>query len=258
MTRRELWEKLEQSYPACLGCEWDQDGAKLCASWDRQVTKAVVCLDVTDQCVELAIREGADLIVSHHPILFHPLSCLVAGDREGDRVLSLIRNDIAVFSLHTRLDAAPGGLNDRLARLLSLTELQKVSLCGESSALAVVGKISPCSPQAFAGQVARALQAPVKYYVGSRPIATVMVSCGGGRDFLPLACDKGVDAFVSGDLHYNGALDANQASLTVIDGGHRATELPVCGLLEEILKQAVQGLEVISCTLGGEEAWAQP
>ncbi len=258
MTRRELFEHLETLYPASLSCDWDNDGAMLCSQWDKQVKKVVVCLDVTRECVALAIKEGADLIVSHHPFIFRPLSRIVSGDASSDHLLALLKHEIAVFSFHTRLDAAPGGLNDRLAQLLSLKEIRAVALPGESTPLARVGTISPCSPEAFAGQVARALGAPVKYYAGSGPVTTVMISCGGGRDFLPLARGEGADAFVSGDLHYNAALDANQASLTVIDAGHRSTELPVCALLKEKILELDGSLSVIECSLGGEEAWAQP
>lgn len=257
MTRKELLERLERWVPSTLSCDWDNDGAMLCTQWEKEVKRVVVCLDVTKECISYALDLGADLIISHHPFLFRPLSRLAAGEGKTDELLCLIRREVAVFSFHTRLDAADGGLNDRLARLLSLENVDKVSLPEDGVPLARIGELPTCDPQSFARGVSRALGSPVKLFSGRKNVRRVLICCGGGRDFLPMAKELGADAFVSGDLHYNSALDASQACVTVVDAGHRATELPVCELLRETLLEMDPSLDVIRF-LNAEECWVQP
>lgn len=258
MTLRELYTHLSDRYPTSLSCEWDNDGVMLCLDWEKSVKKVLVCLDVTDEVVGQAVAGGFDLIVSHHPMIFHPIKGLNADEILGRRVGALIRSGISVFSFHTRLDAANDGLNDALARALGLAQIQPVTLPGDPSPLGRLGQIEPCGPQELGQKVARALKAPVKVYSAKNKIERVLSVCGGGKDFLPLAATLEADAFVSGDLSYNAVLDTLAAGITVIDAGHRATELLCCSLLTGVILAFDATLKVETACDGVEEQWILP
>ncbi len=251
MTLRELYNALNERIPQELSCDWDNDGVMLCMDWERPVNKVMTCLDVTDSCVRHACANGVDLIVSHHPMIFHPLKRLDCAEREGGLFASLIASKIAVFSFHTRLDAVSGGLNDRLAREIGVRDAKEVD--AEEGRLVRMGSVGECSPAEFAQRVSTALQTPVRCFEGTRRIRTVMSVCGGGKDFLPLALQLGADAFVSGDLSYNAALEACESGLTVVDATHRGTELPVCRLLGDIIREICAQLVVEEYPYGGEQ-----
>lgn len=256
MTLRQLYEALEQRIPSALSCPWDNDGAMLCLDWEKEVLKVMTCLDVTEGCVRAAMDQGVDLIVSHHPMIFRPLKRMDASQSAFRLPALLLKAGISVFSFHTRLDAVSGGLNDRLAELLGMEQVRQAE--GEEGNLVRVGTVRQCSPSAFAQRVANRLGCEVSCMEGERPIRTVMSVCGGGKDFLPLALEMGADAFVSGDLSYNACLDANALGLTVLDAGHRATELPVCSLLKEMLLAISPKLLVVEHPFGGEKRLFNP
>ena len=118
MTVRELYDRLSQMIPQSLSCEWDHDGLMICPNRDRKVSKVLVALDPTEDILELACREHFDVVLTHHPFLFHGLETVDESDPKGKRVVELILNGVSVMCFHTRLDALEGGVNDALAETL--------------------------------------------------------------------------------------------------------------------------------------------
>ena len=118
MKIKELYGYLDEKIPSELSCEWDNDGLLCCSAPEKEVKRALVCLDVTDAVVDKAESEGFDAIISHHPLIFKGLKSL-AGETGADRrIMRLIKSDIALMSFHTRFDAVCGGVNDTLAQVL--------------------------------------------------------------------------------------------------------------------------------------------
>lgn len=113
ITVKELYDRLDAVIPKELSCEWDNDGLMLSPNTGAEVRRAVVALDVTDDTVSFARKVGAELIVTHHPLIFKPLKQLVS-----DKLVVLIKSGISVFSFHTRLDALDTGVNSALAASL--------------------------------------------------------------------------------------------------------------------------------------------
>ena len=108
MTVRELYEKLCEIIPSSLSCEWDRDGLECCPEPEKEVKKVIISLDVTKAVIDLAEREGADVIISHHPIFFGGLNNVNALTLDGAKAVRLIKSNIATMSFHTRLDALVG------------------------------------------------------------------------------------------------------------------------------------------------------
>ena len=172
-TVREIDGALSAFAPAEYRLEWDNDGMMCVPDPDRPVRRALCVLDVDDGAVEYALREGFDLILSHHPLIFRPVKRIGPG-----KLTDLIRHDIAVLSYHTRLDAAPGGMNDRLADLLGLTDcIPFAEGCGR------IGELARPMPLAeFAAHLKNVLGCgAVRAGDGGCPVSRVAVVSGSAR-----------------------------------------------------------------------------
>ena len=112
MTVKELYEKLDKRIPKELSEPWDNDGLMCSPDTSLEVKKALLTLDVTEEIVDFAIERSYDLIISHHPLIFRPVSHITEDNHVARKLIKLINNGISVFSFHTRLDKAEGGVND--------------------------------------------------------------------------------------------------------------------------------------------------
>ena len=240
MKIKDLYMQLASLFPASLSCDWDNDGLMCCADANREVTKILVALDVTDDTVAEAVNGGYDLIISHHPLIFKPLAALNESGNVSRKLMKLIQNDIAVMSFHTRLDAADGGVNDVLADTLALTDIVKFGdeLTGEES-IGRIGIASQAPSQSlaeFAAFVKSALASPFVLYSGNLPVRKVAVVGGDGKDYIKCAKKLGADTYVTGRASYNVAAEAKEIGINIIEAGHFYTEDPVCKMLCNLLK----------------------
>ena len=120
----ELYNKLCEIIPTSLSCPWDKDGLESCPEPDREVKKVLITLDITNAAIDRAIEGGFDVIVSHHPVFFGGLGVMNALTFDGAKAVRLAKNNIAAMSFHTRLDAREDGVNDTLARLCALKNIE--------------------------------------------------------------------------------------------------------------------------------------
>ncbi len=242
MTVKELYERLSIVFPRELSCEWDNDGLMVLPDPDRVVNRVLVTLDVTDIAVERALREDADVIISHHPLLFHPLSTLSVEDPLSKKALKCAMAGISVMCFHTRADAAHGGVSDLLADLIGLSNTE---IIGEEKILRAGNLLSPMNARELADKVKQVLGAPaVNVSDTGRPIRWLAVAGGEGKDMVPLALASGCDALLTGRVGYHTMLDGAEAGITLIEAGHFYTERPILAVFEEQVKNAC-GAEVI-------------
>lgn len=220
--------------PKALAAEWDNVGL-LAGSADREVRSVLVALDITEPVVEEAERMGADLIVSHHPVIFHPVKSITDRDPSGRLLIRLVRSGTGAVCMHTNLDAAQGGVNDALASALGLQDAAPAAEGG----IARIGTLpETMALPGFLARVKNALRPNgIRYVDGGRPIRKVAAGGGACGDFLWEAAALGCDAFVTADLKYNHFLDAGVLGLTVIDAGHFPTEDVVCPMVVRYLRE---------------------
>ncbi len=246
----ELEEYFEAKLSKSLSCEWDNDGLMLCANSNAEVKKAFLTLDITDTAVKKAIELGTDAIFTHHPFIFHPLSSLTDKNGRNKLIFKLLKNNISVFSYHTRLDKAEGGVNDILSALAGLKNIKALGE-GEMS-LGRIGDIEPCSAHAFAlvlKNITRAELLMLAEAEGAKRIERVAVLGGAcDRDIVNVAIEKGADLLLTGDCSYNLLLDANLEGLSVICLGHYASENPVLSYFEAELNSL--GIETFKFNSG--------
>lgn len=233
MTVREFYKALSAIVPRELGCDWDVDGLNVCPDPDREVKRVLVALDATNEVVNQAVAEGYDLIFTHHPMLFGGLKNVLADDYDGAKVIALCRAGVSAVSFHTRIDAAEGGVNDILAGLVGLEE---VEVAGEERIMRVGTLAEPVSAAAFAARVKDALGAPAVLCADAgREVHRVAVVGGSGKSEVALAIASGADTFLTGELKYSQYCDTDKLNLLV--AGHFYTEQPICARLCEIVKE---------------------
>ncbi len=240
-TVRELYEFLNQKFPKDYSCEWDNDGLMVASDPNREVVRVLCTLDVTNEAVDFAIANGYDVILSHHPLLFRPLGTVSYADPTARRVIKLLKHNISVMSFHTRLDAAPGGLNDIFASLLGLTDVEPL-ICGNEA----VGRIGTLPEHTdcvgFASMAKKTLSAErVLFAKASGTVKRVAICGGDGKDYVKAAKAAGADSYLTGQLSYNIMEDAASIGLNLFEAGHFHTEDFICDYLKLlVLKRYTQ------------------
>ena len=246
MTVRDIYNKLDTLAPFSTQDNFDNSGL-LVGSMDKQVSKIAVCLDITNEIIDECANLGADLIVSHHPVIFKKLSMV----EPETPVYKLVRNDIAAICLHTPIDMAKGGISDIMYELMefgSPSDAQVLHVIHKDKVLGY-GKIARLDFGISADYLAEAAKkafncTSVKYVDGGRTIVSVAVCSGAGSDEIYTAIDKGVDAIITGDVKWHAFVDAKNAGLTVVDAGHYHTETIVCRYIADYLSENFPDAEI--------------
>lgn len=221
-TVREIYEYIDSIAPFHTQEDWDNSGM-LVGDIDKEVSSAAVVLDVTLSAVRTAKKLGADLIISHHPVIFKAQKSF----KKGNIAYELAANEISAICAHTNLDAAVGGVNDVLAEKLELVEVAPVSFDGGNVPLLRMGMVDgPAVPvEDFAKFVKDKLGCTaVRYSVGKNEIKNVVVCGGSGCSLIDEAVSLEADAFVTGDASHHDFLNAADAGITLIAAGHFNTE----------------------------------
>lgn len=222
MTLRELYSALCARYPAALSAEWDNDGLMCSPDPDREVRLVLCTLDVTEDAIEEAIRIGADVILSHHPLIFHPLTAVTPDEAVGRRVLRLVGAGISVLSFHTRADAAVGGVNDLLCDALGIA----APIAFGEGDIGRVGTLSEAMTVSdFAAHAKAVLGAPtVLFGDAGIPVCRVAVVGGSGKSEIAAAIAAGADTLLSGRLSYETVNEARELGINLLEAGHFYTE----------------------------------
>ena len=237
----EIEQAIFEIAPRECAQDWDNVGL-LAGRPGREVRKALAALDITEEVIEEAVRWGADLIVSHHPVIFHGQKTVTDRDVVGGRVLRLLEGNLAAICMHTNLDIAGGGVNDLLAQAVGIREPE--GFTGEG-----VGRCGwlaePVSLPEFVRWVSRALGCNgVRYADAGRPVHRVAVGGGACGEFEDAAIAAGCDTFVTADLSYHQFVGAKPKGINLIDAGHFPTEDLVCGELVRYLSARFPGLDI--------------
>lgn len=241
---------LDTIAPRAYKMDWDNVGL-LCGSRRKEVRKILVALDPFEGVTQEAAEIGADLIVTHHPIIFMPIKNVTDETSIGRSLQILIQNSISAINAHTNLDCAPGGVNDVLAETLGLQNIQVIHPQGADEqgrawGLLRMGTVDSQPIEQFLSAVKTKLGCEGLRYVSSgKPVRTVAVGGGACADEMFDAIEAGCDTFVTSDVKYNPFWDAYDAGLNLIDAGHFYTENPVCAVLQRKLQAAFPDVDVV-------------
>lgn len=232
MNVKKLYDKLAEIIPEQLREEWDNDGIMCAADYSSEVNNVLITLDVTEEIVDYAISRNFDLIISHHPLIFKPLTGLTEENHVARKVIKLLANNVSVFSFHTRLDRVAGGVNDILAEKLGLTDVEPF---GDG-----LGRIGNLSEEKllddFAETVKETLGADgVRYADAYNPVKRVALVGGDGKGYVAAAIDAGADTYLSGRIGYNVMEEAGELGINLVEAGHYFTEFPITSYLSSLI-----------------------
>lgn len=244
-TVTQIADFLESWAPKALAESWDNVGVLV--RCDEKVTGILTALDITPAVVAEAVAHKCNLIVSHHPVIFTPLSCITA----GSAAFALVQNNVSAICMHTNLDAAPGGVNDMLVALFSVQNAAPFAGCGRIGTLRQDMTVTQ-----FCALTSKVLQTHGTYYDSGKPIHTLALVSGAGGDFISAAQKMGADCLLTGEVKYHEALEAKAAGFSFVSAGHFETEFPIAALLCSRLAVAFPKCKVF-CTQKNETPFTQ-
>ncbi len=237
LTVKAVYDWVNEFAPFETAEEYDNVGLVL-GRFDAPVTRILAALDCTMDVVREAERLGAELILTHHPLLFHARKNLREEDSEARVLCALIRNHMSLLSAHTNLDRAQNGTSDVLPRLFSLknTRGEEFLRCGELEKPMTAGQLKESA--------ARILGGPVRLYGDPElKITTLAVGAGAYDEGWPEAMQLGAQAYLTGEVHHHNAIAAVQEGLVLLEAGHYATEAPGLRALGDCLQMGLDRLQ---------------
>jgi dinuclear metal center YbgI/SA1388 family protein len=248
-TVQDVCDFLNDFAPPRLAEEWDNVGL-LVGDPGQAVQRLMTCLTITPASADEAVRERAELVVTHHPLPFRPLKRLTTDSVPGRLLLQLIRAGIAVHSPHTAFDSAAAGINQRLAEGLGLIDIRPLlAVQGDPQGLGAgrYGRLPQATTLAtMAERLKQFLSLGGLHAVGSaqRQIERVAVACGSAGQFLEPARNAGCDLLVTGETNFHTCLEAEATGVALLLPGHYASERFAVERLAEVLAQQFAGLTI--------------
>lgn len=247
-TVESITEFLNELAPLSLSEDWDNTGL-LVGERQKSVSRVMTCLTVIEGVVDEAVREGVDLIVSHHPMMFRGVQSITDETAEGRMLLKLIASGVAIYSPHTAFDSCLTGINQQLAESFGVQEIQglrKSEAVGHPGS-GRWGALRVELPfRDFLERVRSAVDADYLEFCGDSAamVGAVAVACGSAAEFLGDAIQCGCDVFVTGEARFHSALEAQAAGINLVLMGHYESERPAVEWLAEEIRSRVPDVEV--------------
>ena len=241
----EIIEALRELAPEEWACEWDNPGL-IAGRTEKEIKRIFVALDATDAIVEEAVRVEADLLLTHHPLIFKAVKQVNNQNFITRRLLRLIQADISYYAMHTNFDAAPGCMADLAAGRLGILQGQPLEVLGEAGGQPFgIGKWGdlekPTALSQLAKEVKEKFELPYVLVYGEesaeRKMYRAAVCPGSGGSEIEAAIQAGAEVFITGDISHHQGIDAAARGMAVIDAGHYGLEHIFVEFMGEWLKK---------------------
>lgn len=250
MNLKDVIRILEEQAPESIACDWDNVGL-LAGRTDKEVKKIYIALDASDEAVEAAAAAEADLLLTHHPLIFKGIKRIVSEDFIGRRLIKLIRNDIAYYAMHTNFDVR--GMADLSAAMIGLEEPEVLDVTGvfgeKQEGIGRVGRLmNPMTAEECAEFVKAVFSLNQINVFGDpdRILTRAAISPGSGKSEIEHAIAKKADVLITGDIDHHDGIDAAARGLCVMDAGHYGLEHIFVRYMKEYLERHCVELEVIT------------
>ncbi len=227
VTIGQVIDSLQELAPLELAAEWDNVGLLL-GDPRAIVQRVLTCLTITSDVVKEAVESHVQLIVTHHPLPFRPVSQINTESTVGRNLWELAKRGIAIFSLHTAFDSCRKGINQQLADTLGLQN--SAPLCDERPDGTGTGRWGllpePCRAADLLPKLKGFLGVNRLQFVGDKEkvVQKVAVACGSAGELIGQAIKCNCDLMVCGEVSYHRALEAASADLALVVTGHYASE----------------------------------
>jgi len=245
MLCRDIINVIENTYPKQAALEWDNVGL-LVGRTEKKVDKIYVALDATDEVIDAAIASGADMLVTHHPLIFTPMKKITDEHFIGNRVVKLLQHDISYYAMHTNYDVL--GMAKLSGEMLRLHE-EDVFEVTDSEQNIGIGRIGKLEREMTLGEccewVKKAFELPSVRVFGdvNKKVVCAAISPGSGKHMSDVAIEKGADVLITGDIDHHEGIDAVSRGLAIIDAGHYGLEYI---FIEDIVKYLKQNLKKVT------------
>lgn len=250
MQCKEIMQVIEAAYPRSAALDFDNVGL-LAGRAGKEVNRVYLALDATDAVIDRAIEAGADMLITHHPLIFSPMKRVTDEDFIGRRVLKLIQSDIAYYAMHTNYDVL--GMATLSEKILGIKNSQvlDVTMCedGNEEGIGRVGDLEkPMTLEECCVYVKHKLKLGSLKVFGDMngTVSRLAVSPGSGKSAVAPAIAKGADVLVTGDIGHHDGLDAVEQGLAVIDAGHYGTEYIFIDDMKHFLEDKLPVLDVMT------------
>ena len=248
MKAKQVLDALEQYAPLPLQDSYDNAGLQIGLTEEQEVTGALLCLDVTEAVIDEAERMGCNLIVAHHPLLFHGLKSITGKSYVERCVIKAIQKGIGIYAAHTNLDNAEGGVNYRIAEKIGLTSLSFLDAKpGLSAGAGVVGELPTAEDERdFLMRLKDlfGIQCIRHNRLCGRKIRRVALCGGAGGFLLSQAIAQGADAFLTGEMRYHDYF-GHEGDLLIAEMGHYESEQYTVEIFAEVLGQRFPELKIV-------------
>ena len=246
MLCRDIMKVIEATYPKHAALEWDNVGL-LVGRTEKEVKKIYVARDATDEVIEQAVAANADMLITHHPLLFSPLKKITDEHFIGGRVVKLLQHDISYYAMHTNYDVC--GMADISAAILGLDGAETLEVTDKES-MEGIGKVGdfsdPMSLQRCGEFIKEKFQLDSVKVFGdlSSTVQRVAICPGSGKGMTELALEKNADVLVTGDIGHHEGIDAVAQGLAIIDAGHYGLEHIFIEDMANYLRKNIEGIVV--------------
>lgn len=246
----EIITRLELLSPPSFAEDWDNVGL-LVGRMDQEISSVYVALDATDKVIEEAVQNGADMIITHHPLIFSGLKSITEETFIGRRVRKMIGEDICYYAMHTNFDVL--GMADAAAEELHLANSQVLHTTFEDDiSKEGFGRYGKLPREMTLGECAEYVKRKfslehVMVYGDLRTVVNIAAICpGSGKDFMDDAIKVGADVYVTGDVSHHMGIDAIAQGVCVIDAGHYGIEKIFIPYMKDFLKKQMPGIKVFT------------
>lgn len=250
MLCKEIIQVIEASYPRSAALDFDNVGL-LAGRAEKEVNRVYLALDATDRVIDRAIEAGADMMITHHPLIFSPLKRVTDEDFVSRRVVKLIQNDIAYYAMHTNYDVL--GMAALSEKILGIRNTQVLDVTmSEDGREEGIGRIGDLEKTMTLEECCVYVKHRLK--LGSlkvfgdmdKKVSRLAISPGSGKSAVAPAIAKGADVLVTGDIGHHDGLDAVEQGLSVIDAGHYGTEYIFIDDMKRFLEEKLPVLEIVT------------
>ena len=251
MLCRDIMKLIECTYPKTAALEWDNVGL-LIGRVEKDVQKIYVALDASDEVIADAIAKGADMLVTHHPLIFEPQKTITNEYFIGDRVVKLLQHDISYYAMHTNYDVL--GMAELSSKILGLQDTEVLELTNPDQGEGI-GRVGSLSEEMTLKCCCELVKEKfhldnVKVFGDLNTIVRrVAISPGSGKHMSSLAVEKGADVFITGDMDHHEGIDAVAQGLAIIDAGHYGLEHIFIGDIAGYLQEHTPNIEILTADI---------
>ena len=247
MLCKDVMDVIEEAYPADYAMDWDNVGL-LVGRDDKEVKRIYVALDADDAAIEDAVQWGADMLVTHHPMIFSGLKRINNLDFIGARILKLVRNDISYYAMHTNYEVR--GMAEPSGKKMELKNPEVLEVTREGEQPEGIGRVADLASPVPLSEVCWSVKD--RFHLGAvkvfgdmeQMVSRIAISPGSGKSMVKAALDKRADVLITGDIDHHTGIDAVAQGLAIIDAGHYGIEHIFIEDVKAYLEERLKGVEV--------------